>query len=440
LGSDVSGKRYTVGDKNTSINDSPWGERGFVARIYTGGRYFEYSFNTIGENEVKQITENIVRLATASAAHSAEALQYPSPDEEAITRTFQNEIGIPPNTVSPSEIINKLTKINRKGHAISELLVDFIAGVSHNQVSKIFISDKKDLEQSYIWSEAYMFSIIRREDVTREAYKAYSGFKGLEILDEMESGIEKLVDESRLLLDAKPVPPGEYDIVCSPDAVGIIVHEAFGHGVELDMFLKNRANAQHYMGREVAASMVKMRDGAASAVQVSSYLFDDEGTLAGDTTVIENGILTAGISDALTAMKLGLKPTGNGKRENFEHKAYSRMTNTFFEPGTDTLEDMIASVKKGYLIMEAESGMEDPKDWGIQVVFTSAREIADGKLTDNRVAPVIMTGYVPDVLKAITMVSKDFELTGSGGCGKGHKEWVKVSCGGPYIKTRARLG
>ena len=46
----------------------------------------------------------------------------------------------------------------------------------------------------------------------------------------------------------------------------------------------------------------------------------------------------------------------------------------------------------------------------------------------------------PDLLKSISMMSDECELAGTGYCGKGHKEWVKVSDGGPYIKARIRLG
>ena len=116
------------------------------------------------------------------------------------------------------------------------------------------------------------------------------------------------------------------------------------------------------------------------------------------------------------------------------------MTNTFFAGGQDRLEAMIGSIRYGYLLDGTMSGMEDPKDWGIQCVILYGAEIRDGKLTGNLVAPVIMTGFVPDLLKNISMVSAEVSLTGSGACGKGHKELVKVSDGGPYIKTRARLG
>ena len=101
---------------------------------------------------------------------------------------------------------------------------------------------------------------------------------------------------------------------------------------------------------------------------------------------------------------------------------------------------MIASIKHGYLLEGMQSGMEDPKHWGIQCILQMGREIIDGKLTGRVVSPVIMTGYVPDLLGNITMASNDHEVFGNGGCGKGHKEWVKVSDGGPYLKTIGRLG
>ena len=144
--------------------------------------------------------------------------------------------------------------------------------------------------------------------------------------------------------------------------------------------------------------------------------------------------------DALSALRLGVEPTGNGKRENFEHKVYTRMTNTVFESGESTLEEMIATVKHGYLLRGMQSGMEDPKHWGIQCILDRGYEIRDGKLTGRIVSPIVMTGYVPELLGSISMLSRDHELFGSGFCGKGHKEWVKVSDGGPYMKAKARLG
>ena len=116
------------------------------------------------------------------------------------------------------------------------------------------------------------------------------------------------------------------------------------------------------------------------------------------------------------------------------------MTNTVFDSGDFTVEEMISSVEYGYLLVDMESGMEDPKHWGIQCIVSRGYEIKDGKLTGKAVSPVVMTGYVPDLLGNITMTSRDRVIEGNGACGKGHKEWVKVADGGPYLKTKARLG
>ena len=143
--------------------------------------------------------------------------------------------------------------------------------------------------------------------------------------------------------------------------------------------------------------------------------------------------------DELSALQLGVEPTGNGKRESYKRKAYTRMTNTFFEEGTDSLDEMIASIQYGYLLEGFSSGMEDPKNWGIQCVASKGREIKDGKLTGRIVSPLYLTGYVPELLESITMVSPGLKLSGSGYCGKGWKEWVKTSTGGSYIKAKGRL-
>ena len=67
------------------------------------------------------------------------------------------------------------------------------------------------------------------------------------------------------------------------------------------------------------------------------------------------------------------------------------------------------------------------------------REIKDGKLTGKVISPVCLSGYVPDLLNSISMVSDTLTLSGSGYCGKGYKEWVKVSDGGPAIKARVTI-
>lgn len=442
LGCDTTGKSYSVNKNSVSINDSRWSERGFVLRAYNGIGYSEFSFNELPEENIEAFAGYLSTQLDhyISSLNHSSFESYPIVEEEEAKADFIGEVEILPEGLSSEQIIQKLTAIKDKGLAVSELIIDYIARLELVHISKLFISTKKELEQSYIWSQSYLMSISRNNNNNKFFYDTFSGLKGLEIIEEMLPKIEMVAEESIKLLDAETIVPGTYDVICSPYITGLIAHEAFGHGVEMDMFVKNRAKAMEYINKPVASELVTMHEGAKSAYHVSSYLFDDEGVFGTDTVVIDKGILKTGISDLLSALKLGTTPTGNGKRESYERKAYARMTNTIISKGNDKLEDMIASIQHGYMLTDMQSGMEDPKNWGIQCMLLKGIEIKDGKLTDKYISPIIMTGYVPELLSNISMVSDDMAVSGAGMCGKGHKELVKNSDGGPYIKTKARLG
>lgn len=442
LGCDTMGKNYTVTKSTIAVNDSVWTERGFVLRAYNGINYSEFSFNELPAETLEEFAEYLSQQLDSykSSLSGSEFASCPIIEEESIKADFIGEVELLPENVSSETIVKKLTELMEMGLSCSTSIFDYRVRFNIVHVSKMFISTKKELEQSYIWSEAYLFSLARNNQNNKYYFKTFSGLKGVEIIDEMQPFVKEATIESEKLLSAVTIAPGTYDVICSPEVTGLIAHEAFGHGVEMDMFVKGRAKAVEYIDKPVASKLVTMHEGAKAACQVSSYLFDDEGTLGTDTIVIDKGILKTGISDLLSALRLGTPPTGNGKRESYERKAYARMTNTVISKGNDKLEDMMASISHGYMLVAAQSGMEDPKNWGIQCMLLKGIEIKAGKLTDKIISPIIMTGYVPELLSNISMISDDMELSGSGMCGKGYKEFVKNAAGGPYIKTKARLG
>ena len=445
LCTDSKGLMVRIGHRSRSIsNQTMTTERGVVFRVCQGKKYAEVALNTADWNDLGVII-GFIRSELAMQDEMLKKLDvsvYETGilDDEPLEFFGQKETEYLPEEADLKELAGKLISISDKGMEMGSDVIECIARAQSTHISKMFLTPNRDLRQAYVYSEGIVAAVVSADGKVKEDYKSISGIKGPELFDEMEDLLPDVVNGAEELLGAESIEPGEYDIITSPEVTGLIAHEAFGHGVEMDMFVKGRALGAEYIGKRVASDNVTMHEGALCAENVTSYFFDDEGVMAGDVTEIENGILRSGICDALAALRLGTKPTGNGKRENFAHKAYTRMTNTMFDSGSYTKEEMIASVKYGYLLEGMQSGMEDPKHWGIQCIIQKGREIRDGKLTGRVVAPVIMTGYVPDLLGNITMCSVDREVFGSGGCGKGHKEWVKVADGGPYLKTRGRLG
>lgn len=437
LGTDVQGKRYSVDRKSINTAPSSISECGFVCRVYNEGLYYEYSFNELEKNNVNTIINNITELVNSEITVSKTNCSIINEEEDEAQKFIRKDTK---KHYTDEEIINILQENCQYGLSLNEKIIN--VSVSHEtmEVSKLYMSNKKDYEQYYTWNNTRCFVLTKQNNNMKYAYDGCSS----NIMQDSLNGIKDVITNTAKLaielLSSELPKPGTYTIITDSSITGLIAHEAFGHGLEMDMFVKDRAKAVEYMNKEVASPIVSMKDGAKSAFSVASYFFDDEGVLAHDTKIIDKGILVGGICDSVSASILNYTPTGNGRRESFKRKAYTRMTNTFFEKGTSSLEEMIASVDYGYYISTTNNGMEDPKNWGIQCTALYGREIKDGKFTGKIISPVVMSGYVIDLLQSISMVSDDFAVHGTGSCGKGYKEWVRVSDGGSCLKAKVKIG
>ncbi len=391
LGTDSKGSSFRTTGRERRVAESMWTERGFVFRAQKDGRIVEYALNELPGGDLPAA---LAAALDGLLAGAAQARRYPSLSDEDAGAVKYGQVGSDPFAVDAEEILSRLDAA-RAAMMISPEIVYGAANAEFVRVRKMFLSPRRDLEQGFIWSQAYLVGISRRGDVSKQNYEAFSGLKGLEILDELQVKSKAFAEETLALLDAERLVPGEYDVVVNPVITGLIAHEAFGHGMEMDMFVKGRALAPEYMGKPVASPIVNMYDGALGVEHCGSFLFDDEGSFGSTTQIIKDGILMAGISDLQSALYLGTTPTGNGRRQAFDHKAYARMTNTYIGPGSSTVEEMIASVKHGYYLEKMNSGMEDPKNWGIQLVQLLGKEIRDRTLKGQIVSPVVVSCYVP---------------------------------------------
>ena len=441
LATDEHFRSWRVSRNGITISSEGDGGYGFVIRVFDETGCAEYSINAFSEEMIPQIAAEMERRLEAERRALPEGITpMPTaiPDDSPAVLKKEAKYEIDPMDVGDEAILDLIRRIREKGMQ-AENILDIACNVTYCAERKLFLSEHRDLDETHMWTNAGVGAFGSRGEEVKDSYQGYSMLGGAELLKEVENDVDEVTRRLNDLLQSEPMIPGEYECVCDPEVTGMIVHEAFGHGVEMDMFVKDRAQAKQFIGEYVASPLVTMHDGSA-VDECATWAFDDEGTLTGDTVIIDKGVLRRGMCDALSAMRLGTKPTGNGRRESYERKAYTRMTNTYFESGDATKEEMIASIKYGFLLEEPTSGMEDPKNWGIQCMVNVAREIRDGKLTGKVFSPIVLTGYVPDLLKSVSMMGGKVELAGGGYCGKGYKEWVKVSDGGAYMKARIRLG
>ena len=181
----------------------------------------------------------------------------------------------------------------------------------------------------------------------REGYRALHRDRGTGARPPTRRCAQALVN-----LEAVPAPAGEMDVVLGAGWPGVMLHEAVGHGLEGDFNRKKTSAFAGLMGQQVAAKGVTVVDDGTMAERRGSLSIDDEGTPTNRTVLIEDGMLVGYMQDRQNARLMGMKPTGNGRRESYAHVPMPRMTNTYMLAGTRDPDEIIASVKNGIYAVE----------------------------------------------------------------------------------------
>ena len=214
---------------------------------------------------------------------------------------------------------------------------------------------------------------------------------------------------------------------------GILLHEAIGHGLEGDFNRKGTSAFSGRIGERVASDLCTVVDDGTLPGRRGSLSIDDEGTATENTVLIENGILKGYMQDKLNARLMGVKSTGNGRRESYASLPMPRMTNTYMLPGTHNPEEIIRSVKKGLYAKNFAGGQVDITSGKFVFSASEAYLIENGQIT-RAVKGATLIGNGPDVLTKVSMVGTDLQLdSGVGSCGK-EGQSVPVGVGQPTLK------
>lgn len=332
------------------------------------------------------------------------------------------------------DLLKRIDSETRKlDHRIEEVMVSLIA--AHDTIlvanqNGALISDIRPLVRLNV-------SVIMLENGRREqgsmgggARKDYSYF--LEN-DRALDYAREAVRQAQINLQAEEAPAGNMIVVLGPGWPGILLHEAIGHGLEGDFNRKGTSAFSGRIGERVASNLCTVVDDGTLPDRRGSLSVDDEGTPTENTVLIENGILKGYMQDKLNARLMGVKPTGNGRRESYAHLPMPRMTNTYMLPGASEPEEIIRSVKKGLYARNFGGGQVDITSGKFVFSTSEAYLIENGRIT-RPVKGATLIGNGPDVLTKVSMVGNDMELdSGVGTCGKDGQS-VPVGVGQPTIK------
>jgi len=402
------------------------GELGIKMRAFDGEKFFEKFTTNLGYDNLRNTARELAKEIKTIKPRIKIA-------DKRLEKHFSDKPEINADKVSLAKkvvVIEKTLEMMKKQKHLRNARVIYEEG----KIFKIFCSKNRFLTQKLSKVLALCYAMVQSETGELRYCFEHAFRPGFEATAEIAKLAQKASEEAKKLIRAKKVTPGKYHCILGPAITGLLAHESFGHGMESDTVYKQRALAKDWIGKRIASNFVSIVDDPSMKNCNGSYYFDDEGQVSKPTYLVKDGIVNDYITEMLTSHKLKARRSANGRCESFDHKSYARMSVTFFAKGKSNFKDMIKKVKDGFFLYGRGGGMEDPKGWGVQIQGNTVQRIKNGKLVDEYYDDVGITGYLPAILGDIKEVSKEFEITSIGRCGKGHKEWVPVSEGGPYLR------
>jgi len=348
-------------------------------------------------------------------------------------------IKVDPTDVSPEEKVAVTLETNKAGWVSNEVKNALtLLGIAKDHRAFVSSESAEVNVDTCLVGLAHM-SVAKVGDVMENVMYWKSNCAGFEFINAIDTNtfapeISKLAIHAA---QSKTCPAGTYPVVLEPEAVGLILHEAFGHASEADLVASNSSILTKKLGTQVASEGVTIVD--EGVVEGGYYYpYDDEGTKKEKTVVVQDGVLKSYLSDVSSARTLGLELTGNGRAQDFENTPIVRQTNFYMQPGDFTTEELIEDVDFGIYVGEKgiKGGEVDPGNGTFTFGVGPSRAIRNGELAET-FRGVVISGSILDTLKTVDAVGKDLKVSTMvfGSCGKGGQS-VFVGDGGPPLRVR----
>ena len=357
---------------------------------------------------------SILDLTEGYTNYHPEIFQPPASQPQGLKSSILNEVNLSARNYSKNIIQVSAT--------LSDLEEDTIIANSEGS----FIADNS------IKVFLAVSTVAKKGNEIRTGYKSLAKTCGYEVF-KTKNPVEVALESSRIsvtMLDAVDAPAGSFPVVIGPGFGGVIFHEACGHGLEADSIFKDASVFKEKLDKKIANDNVTAYDDATLDYHWGSYGMDGEGYLSQKNVLIENGILRNYIFDYMTAKKMKMKQTGNGRRQSYRDIPQPRMSNTYIGAGKEKPDAIIKSLNYGIYAKEFAGGQVDPATGDFVFGISEGYIIKRGAITEA-IKGATLIGNGPDILKRIEAVGNDLDFA-PGFCGKGGQS-VSNEVGQPTI-------
>lgn len=290
-------------------------------------------------------------------------------------------------------------------------------------------SEGLDLESRMTRMGFTISAVAHRNGLYQTSGEGRSGVGGLELFEREDPiALARVVGQRAVaLLDADAPKGGSCPVVLDQELAGVFVHEAVGHATEADIILEGDSCLEGMLGERIGSDLVTVKDDP-SMMQNGYYPFDDEGSLAQETVLVENGILRSYLHSRETAGRMGGVPR-NARAEGTDRPVV-RMSNTYISNGDWTEEEILEELGDGIYLAGSRGGQVSTAEGVFQFNAKRGYLVKNGEKT-ALLRDVSLSGKILEILKEIRAVGNDLKFN-SGRCGKAG-QLVPVSDGSPHL-------
>ncbi|MGA9048889.1 MAG: TldD/PmbA family protein [Dehalococcoidia bacterium] len=383
-------------------------------------------------NSLEKLADKVA-LAVEQAVHVGKEASKFSPVPPA-TDIVAAEFKKNPLDITLSAKKDILDQYNRLMLGTPEVQTTSIGYSDAQKKVTLATSEGTYIEQSRIDVSLRLTAIASRNGDVQQVGLSIGSKGDFAVVENLQDEAKDIARRAVALLSAPHVKGGTYTVVLDPILAGVFVHEAFGHLSEADHVYENpQLRDIMVLGRRFGGKHLNIIDGAAVPGLRGSFKYDDEGTPAAKTYLIQEGVLNSRLHSRETAARMREQPTGNARAINYQFPPIVRMTNTYIEPGRTSFDDMISDIKEGIYAREWYGGTTS-----LEMFTFSAGEaymIRGGKVAEM-IKPIVLTGNVFSTLDNIDAIGNDLDMNQGGGCGKAGQSPLPVSNGSPHIRIK----
>ncbi len=350
----------------------------------------------------KEDADEALKLAIASAKATTEDEDWiglPTPSEYPKVDLWDDSIP----ECDPAQAVDIISEVLSRLSQEPGLIPAFGVGGADFAISAYANSNGIAHSEKSSIGYAFVATVAQTETGVTPSIGSFDIQRNLEL--DLDAIIKDNLDTVRICKKTAQGKTGKHTVIIHPRAYGQLMDNTLFKSIRGDNVARGISKIGDKIGDQVADERITIYDDGTDPRGLNSSSADDEGVPRQRTPIIEKGVLQSFLWDTYWANKMGLKSTGNAKRNARQGLVEISKSTAVIEPGEREIEEIIKEIDHGYYIHNVQGAHSSNPDSGdFSVVGNPAILIENGEMI-GAVHGLMFSGNIFDLLMNIQEVS-----------------------------------